>query len=196
MMPAKEVLALIKQRRSIFPNTYLDRPIESEVLQDILEAANWAPTHRKTEPWRFKVFQGDARQQIADFMAADYLQKGGAETDMKYKKVQKKPLQSNIVIALCMQRDPEERVPEWEEQMSLAMAVQNMWLMCTAYGIGSYWSSPSAIVNDPDFLGLAEGETCFGLFYMGYHQAPEIEAKRGPIADKVTYASPYPDSSQ
>lgn len=187
MMQAAEVLTLIKQRRSIYPNMYVDRPIEKEVLESILEAANWAPTHRKTEPWRFKIFQGEARQKIADFMAADYLKKGGAETDMKYKKVRKKPLQANVVIALCMQRDPQERLPHWEEQMSLAMAVQNMWLMCTAHEIGSYWSSPGAIVEDRDFLELAEGEYCYGLFYMGYHRAPEIEGKRSPIEEKVTY---------
>lgn len=187
MMQADQVLALIKQRRSIYPNMYVDRPIEAEVLQNILEAANWAPTHRKTEPWRFKIFQSAARQKLADFMAANYLQKGGAETDMKYKKVQKKSLQASVVIALCMQRDPEERLPHWEEQMALAMAVQNMWLMCTAYDIGSYWSSPSAIIKDRDFLELSEGEYCYGLFYMGYHQAPTSEGKRSPIAEKVTF---------
>lgn len=186
-MQAEEIFELIKQRRSIYPNMYIDRPIEPEVLQHILEAANWAPTHRKTEPWRFKVFQGDSRQKLADFMAADYLKKGGSATDMKYKKVRQKPLQANVVIALCMQRDPQKRLPHWEEQMALAMAVQNMWLMCTAYQIGSYWSSPGTIVKDRVFLNLKEEEYCYGLFYMGYHQAPFIEGKRSPIEDKVTF---------
>jgi len=187
MIQANELLELIKQRRSIYPNTYVERPIEDAVLQDILEAANWAPNHRKTEPWRFKIFKGAARQKLADFLGADYLKKGGTQTDIKYKKTVSKPLQSDIVIALCMQQDPEGRLPLWEEQMALAMAVQNMWLMCTAYGIGSFWSSPRSIVEDRDLLALPEGESCYGLFYMGYHQAPQVEGQRGPVTDKVTY---------
>ena len=46
---------LIRNRRSVFPDQYNDRPIARETLERLLEAANWAPTHKKTEPWRFRV---------------------------------------------------------------------------------------------------------------------------------------------
>lgn len=186
-MQAKELLSLIKNRRTVLPKFYADRPIERDVLDDIFEAANWAPTHNLTEPWRFLVYQGDSRKKIADYLGEDYLKKGGKETDIKFKKVTSKPIQANTVVAICMKRDPKESIPQWEEEMSVAMAVQNMWLMCTAYGIGGFWASPSAIINARDLLGLEEDEFCYGLFYMGYNEAPELEGKRGPIEEKVAW---------
>ncbi|GAB5551167.1 MAG: hypothetical protein Sapg2KO_07580 [Saprospiraceae bacterium] len=190
-MQAEALLQLIKNRRSIYPNMYTDRPIDQTTIQTILEAANWAPNHRKTEPWRFKVFQGVALQRLADYLG-DYYKSNTPEalfSEMKYKKTIKKPIQSACVIALCMQRDAEARLPQWEEEAALAMAVQNMWLMCTSLEIGSYWSSPKSIVQAQEFLRLKEGESCYGLFFMGYHQAPELKAERSPIEDKVEWIS-------
>jgi len=64
-----------------------------------------------------------------------------------------------------------------------------MYLTCTAYKIGSYWSSPG-IIKFPavgEFLNLKKGERCLGFFYMGYHDMPQIEGKREPIEDKVEW---------
>lgn len=180
---------LIRQRRAIFPKTYNDRPIPREILEEILENANHAPTHRLTEPWRFRVFRGEARQRVSDYLGAYYRQHTPPEqfSEMKYKKTVENPLRSSAVIAICLQRDPEERVPEWEELAAVAMAVQNMWLTCTAYGIGSYWSSPRSILEADEFLQLGAGERCLGLFYMGYHDMPLTERVRRPIAEKVIW---------
>ncbi len=184
-----QINELIKKRRAIFPKTYNDRPIPQEILQQILENANWAPTHRFTEPWRFKVFRGNARQRLGDFMADLYKKHTSTEkfSEAKYNKTRNKPGRSACVMAICMQRDPEERIPEWEELAAVACAVQNMWLTCTAYGIGSYWSSPKTLSDASEFLELKEGERCLGLFYMGYHDLPEIPGKRAPIEDKVEW---------
>ncbi|MEL7021078.1 MAG: nitroreductase [Bacteroidota bacterium] len=184
---------VIRQRRSIFPNTYTTQPIPQSVLEEILENANWAPNHRHTEPWRFKVFQSlEARENLGNYLA-DCYKRRTPETDFKpkkHEKMRRKPVQAACVIAICMQRDPEERVPEWEEVAAVSCAVQNMWLTCTAHRIGAYWSSPSTITRRAavELLGLAEGEQCWGLLYMGYHNLPDnLPAKRGEIADKTTW---------
>ena len=57
----------IKSRRSIFPVHYNKKSIKNEDLELILEAANFAPTHKKTEPWRFKVLQNDYKIKFANF---------------------------------------------------------------------------------------------------------------------------------
>lgn len=184
-----QVHQLMRSRRSIFPAMYKDQAIPKEILQEVLENANWAPTHRNTEPWRFKVFRGKALQELSDYLG-DYYEKHTAEekfSEMKLKKTRKKPLQCGAVIAICMQRDTEERVPEWEEIASMACAVHNMSLSLFAYGIGNYWSSPSSILNARDFLGLMEGEKCFGLLYMGYFDNPGLQGKREPMENKVEW---------
>ena len=184
-----EVNALIRRRRAVFPNTYTDRPIPREIIEEILENANWAPTHRMTEPWRFKVFRDRALERLSDYLAGWYQAHTPADefSELKYRKTRLKPMQSACVIAICMQRDPQERVPEWEELAAVACAVQNMWLSCTAYGIGCYWSTPRALLEGADFLRLKAGERCLGVFYMGYHDLPELSGKRGPIGEKVEW---------
>ncbi|MCH2082283.1 MAG: nitroreductase [Saprospiraceae bacterium] len=180
---------LIKSRRSIFPQTYTDQPIAQDIIEQILENANWAPNHKKTEPWRFKVFRGAALERLSDYLGEWYMANTAEEkfSEKKLEKTKKKPMQSACVIAICMQRDPKESLPEWEEIAAVACAVQNMWLSCTAYNIGCYWSSPRSIIEAKDFLELGEGEQCFGLFYMGYHKMPLIEIQRGDINDKVSW---------
>ncbi len=180
---------LIRRRRAIFPNTYKDKPIPEAIIREVLENANWAPTHRLTEPWRFKVFRGAARQQLSDYLAGWYKENTPAAqfSEKKYEKTKQKPLRSACVIAICMQRDPMERIPEWEEVAAVAAAVQNMWLSCTAYQIGCYWSSPRPMLEADEFLGLGEGERCLGLLYMGYYDMPPLPGKRGPIEEKVEW---------
>lgn len=188
-MSAEAINELIKNRRAIFPNTYINHPIPEEHIQQILENANWAPTHRKTQPWRFKVFRKAALERLSEYLAGWYKEHTPMAkfSEKKYEKTKAKPLQSDCVIAICMQRDLEERVPEWEEIAAVACAVQNMWLSCTAYGIGCYWSSPKSILEANDFLKLKEGEQCLGLLYMGYHEMPLLPGDRTPIEEKVIW---------
>ena len=189
-MTAKQVNQLIRKRRSIFPKMYIpNKEIPKEIIQEILENANWAPTHRLTEPWRFKVFTGDSRKRLSEYLGKYYENHTPPEkySEMKHKKTLQKPLQSACVIAICMKRCAKESVPEEEEIASVAMAVQNMWLSCTAYEIGCYWSSPKSMSNANDFLGLEEGERCLGILYMGYHNGIELQGKRQAIAEKVEW---------
>ena len=59
-MKNSEILKkIIETRRSVFPKDYLDEDISQEILDEILNAANFAPNHKRTKPWRFKVFKGD-----------------------------------------------------------------------------------------------------------------------------------------
>lgn len=177
---------LIAQRRSIFPDQYNAKPITKETLQQLLEAANWAPTHKKTEPWRFKVLQGEAKQKLGQFMGEKYKEAAPTFSAFKYKKTVRKFEQSAAVIAICMQRDPKESVPEWEEVAAVAMAVQNLWLACTELQIGAYWSSPKTMEQLGDFFSFAPGEKCLGIFYMGYFDEAAPKGKRKSSSKEKT----------
>ena len=182
------ILELIKKRRSVFPIQYNEIPIEKEVIKKVLEAANWAPTHKKTEPWRFKVLLGEAKEKLGLFLSYKYLENEASPKQMKTKKLIENPKRAAAVIAICMQRDPLERLPEWEEVAATAMAVQNMWLACTAQGIGCYWSSPGLIKYMDEFFEMQEGEKCLGFLYMGNYDGELAEGIRGPIEDKVVWS--------
>lgn len=181
------IFELIKNRRSVFPAQYNNAPISKADIEELLEAANWAPNHKKTEPWRFKVLQGASKDKLGTFLVEKYRQIEESPKDFKCKKLMANPKRSSAVIAICMQRDPKESLPEWEEIAAVAMAVQNMWLLCAEKGIGSYWSSPGLIKYMDEFFDLAKGEKCLGFFYMGYYDGELPEVSRRPIEDKVTW---------
>ena len=52
-----EIFDVIKCRRSISPEFFNTKKIKKKEIDLILESSNWAPTHKKTEPWRFKIIK-------------------------------------------------------------------------------------------------------------------------------------------
>ena len=190
-MTLQEITDLIQKRRSVYPPTYLtDKVVERVLVEQVLENANWAPTHKLTQPWRFQVFHSEeSRRALGQYLGDIYKKSTEKESisEQKYQKVLSNPLRAGAVVAIVMQRDPQQRLPEFEEIAAVAMAVQNMWLTCTAIGLGAYWSTPSAITQAAAFLGLEEGQRCLGLFYMGWPGAPDLAGKRDAITDKVLW---------
>lgn len=181
------VYELIKKRRSVFPAQYSNQAINKSEIEKILESANWAPTHKKTEPWRFKVFWQNSKEELGQFLAKKYKETETNPKNIKIKKLLDNPRRSAAVIAICMQRDPKESLPEWEEIAATSMAVQNMWLCCTEMGIGCYWSSPGLIKYMGEFIELADGEKCLGFLYMGRYEEEISVGERKPIQDKVVW---------
>lgn len=169
------------------PSQFSDKRVENEVIIQLLEAANWAPNHRLTEPWRFKVIQDESKAKLGVFLAEKYKETSKKFSEFRYNKIQKKVNQSSAVIAICMQRDENESVPEWEEIAATSMAVQNLWLAATNLGLGGYWSSPSLINYMDEFVNLNQGERCLGFFYLGYIETPSPERTPNPIEDKVEW---------
>jgi len=188
---AAELGELLRRRRAIFPKSYLpERPIDRDILEQLLENANWAPTHKRTEPWRFQVFHSaESRNTLGDYLSEFYRQNTAPEAFSEEKMIKngENPRRAGAVIAIILHREPAESIPEFEEIAAVAMAVQNMWLSCAALGLGSYWSSPRAALEARDFLALAPNERCLGLFYMGWHDMPELPGKRGPVAEKTIW---------
>ncbi|MBB5436824.1 nitroreductase [Pedobacter sp. AK017] len=179
---------IIKRRRSIFPVSYTRQEIPVTVIRQILESANYAPTHKLTEPWRFMVFRNEGKTKLGIELARLYKESTPAPQFLqkKYDSITEKIAQSSCVIALNAQLHP-DKVPEWEELAALACAVQNMALTAEALNVGAYWSSPGMIANLKEYLNLGGREKCFGLFYMGYHNEEPREAKRTPMAEKIKW---------
>lgn len=179
---------IIQRRRSIFPISYTQEEVPVDVIKQILESANYAPTHKLTEPWRFQVFRNEGKVKFAKELARLYKETTPSHQFLqkKYESIVEKAMQSSCIIALNVQLHP-EKLPEWEEIASLACAVQNMALTAEALKVGAYWSSPGMIAELNDYLNLGEQEKCFGLFYMGYHDEKPRAATRTPIDNKIKW---------
>ena len=180
---------LIRTRRSVF-TAQLDpsRIIPDDIVWQLLENANWAPNHKRTEPWRFIVFSGAGRQKLADFQAALYKQTAGPKfSEGKYEKLQTNPANCSHIIALGLHRSAS--LPEIEEVEAVACAVQNLALSAHAYGLGGYWSSGGITYTEEAkaFFGLGPADKLLGFFQLGYVRAALPAGQRGPVQEKVQW---------
>ena len=158
---------IITSRKSVFPPQYSGQPIPEEVLQEIITAANYAPNHKRTQPWRIKVHKGDEKERLGKELVRLYKKNVPAEqfSERKMNEIAQKAALSDVVLTINIHFSG--KVPEWEEIAATAMAVQNMYLTCTAHGVGCYWGTPGFMFQLKDFLQLEDSEQCYGLFFMG-----------------------------
>ncbi len=184
---------LIRRRRSIKPAEMSDEPVDPAILGNILENANWAPTHGMTEPWRFKIFEGAGREKLLAGLQRIYTEttpKKEFRQD-KHDSFRDKVFGAPVVICLCMKRQEIEKIPEVEEIAAVACAVQNMHLTASAVSMAAYWSSPALVYSDAmrDFLELGPKDRCLGLFYLGWPKDKEgwPIGKRSPIQEKLEW---------
>jgi len=182
-----EIQELIKTRRSIFPKSYIDKPIKKETILELLQCADQAPNHKLTQPWRFTIFMGEGLIKLANELTNQYELITPKEKFLQKKRdsMREKVLQSGAVIAICLHESG--KIPKWEEKAAVAAAVQNMALAASAQHIGSYWSTPAVLHELKPFLKLLDNESCIGLFYMGYHNEEPHYGTRSPLEEKLTW---------
>lgn len=182
---------LIQSRRSTKPRFFNGKKIEDSTVWQILENANWAPTHGLTQPWRFKVFTETGLEKLADFQANLYKKLTPEEKfkPEKFERMKTNVLQSSHVIIICMKRQKSEKIPRLEEIEAVACSVQNMTLTAHAYGICSFWGSGGITYTEElkEFLQLSPKDLCLGYLYLGYSDNPKTHSRRDPIQSKVEW---------
>ena len=180
-----EITEIIKNRRTIYPQFYSSRKVHKEIIEHLLQNATWAPTHGMTQPWRFKVFTEESRKILSDTLSMLYKQLTPTENfrEDKFIKMQARPFQASAAIVAYMKRGDNPKIPEIEEISSVACAVQNLCLTATAYGIGSFWSTPKIIYTKEmnDFLKISDEDKCMGIIYLGYPNDEWPKGQRKPI---------------
>ena len=162
---------LFKMRRSVYPDQFISgKKIPDEIVMQLLENANWAPTHKRTEPWRFVIFTGEGLKKFAEYQAELYKKNAGEKfKQAKYEKLLSTPLLCSHIIAIGMKRSG--LIPEIEEVEAVACAVENLFLSMTAYGLGGYWSTGGVTYMDEakSFFELNEADKLLGVFLSRLH---------------------------
>ena len=129
----EETLHLIKSRRSVMPKDFSGESVTRAEVEQFLEAANWAPTHGRTEPWRYVVIQGGAAvSAYLDRVEEWYSEHGEELPEQEYQQYTKKmagcrnswPGQVShlILIAMARQSLPDKRMPEVRTKLTTTYA--------------------------------------------------------------------------
>ena len=99
----KEIInTVIRNRKSIYPKDYSGEEIPDQVIKEILLNANYAPTHRLTQPWFFKVYKNESKQKLIDIVNKIDESK---LSQIKLSKFIQKVNDSNAIISIFLNRD-------------------------------------------------------------------------------------------
>ena len=169
-----DVDTAIRERRTI--GVFSDRAVPQEVIEDLIEAGRWAPNHKNTEPWRFHVVSGSAREEMCEAILA-----GGGEFA---KSPRGKLMRSPLFVAVTQQAVLDDPVRDQEDYAAVCCAVQNMMLAATARGLATKWSTGGLAENlaAKRWLGIGEQDRIVAYLYLGYapEEMREMPAERRP----------------
>jgi len=167
------------------------KKISDSDINQMLEAADWAPTHGMTEPWRLIVYAGNAVTAFCQQHAELYRNHTAPENFMQgnYDKLlHMGDLASHIIIAIT-QRGHLPKIPMWEETAATACAIQNMLLTAAGMGLAAYWGTGGMAQHQAmkDHLQLGEEDKVMGILYFGYTDITATGKRNIPLAEKVKW---------
>lgn len=166
-----EVLEAIRTRRSV--RRFLDKPVEEEKIQSILEAVRMSPSWANLQCWRFVVVKdGAAREELSELSYVEsFFTPRGYKTNPSKKGLSEAP----VVIVACV--DPEQSGIIWGQKYymtDLGIAAQSLMLAVHGLGLGTVFVGVFDEVKVRELLKIPENIRVVGLFPVGY---PREESK-------------------
>ncbi len=184
------VAAAIRSRRNIKPAQMNGQKIDDALVQQLLELADWAPTHARTEPWRFFVYSGNG---VATFCRqhADLYQDNAGDNFMQttYDNLVNMGTQASHVIVAAMRRGDLPKIPPIEEVVATSCAIENLLIGASAAGISGFWSTGGQALQPSmkKLLNLRDEDHVLGVLYLGYSDVTAPAKRNVPIQEKVLW---------
>jgi nitroreductase len=166
-VPRVDVDSAIRARRT--HKQYRPDPVPEEVVRELVELARWAPNHKLTNPWRFRLLGPQTRARIDDLV-------GEAEV----LKLRRAP--TLLLVTAATSDDP---LLAAEDVQATAAAVQTLLLAATARGLASYWRTP-ACFREPAVraaVGLGDDEAVVALVHLGNAASAPPRKERAAVEE-------------
>lgn len=168
------VLSLLRTRKSASAKAMTGPGPTPEQLSEILACAVRVPDHGKLAPWRFILWEGEARARFGEAMKARWQAlhpDHGADT-LEF--VRALFLRAPAVLAVVSRAAEHPKIPVWEQQLSAGAVCMNILNAATALGLGCQWNTDWVAYDDgiARVMGLAPHEKLAGLIYLGTPSAP------------------------
>ncbi len=190
MLPARasaEARTLIALRRSTSKRGLIAPGPSQEALDDLLTVAARVPDHRRLAPWRFLVFEGQARADFNDRAVEIQKQENPEATETMLADTAGYFTRAPVVIAVISSPDVTHKTPVWEQELSCGALCQNLLLAANASGWAGCWLTEwiafSPGINS--LLGLTETERIAGYIYLGTAKDTPQERMRPDTASKI-----------
>ncbi|HET7849270.1 MAG TPA: nitroreductase [Pseudolabrys sp.] len=183
-----DALQLLKTRRSVKPMEMSGPGPTQEQIDTLLTIASRVPDHGKLAPWRFLLFEGEARraggEKIAAVYRADHPEATPDQIEFERNRLARAPL----VIAVISRAAPHVKIPEWEQQLSAGAAAMNLVTAAHALGFAASWITEWYAYDRRvlDALGLAAHERIAGFVHIGRAARAPEERNRPSLAAIVS----------
>jgi F420 biosynthesis protein FbiB-like protein len=197
---AGDLAALLRGRRSV--RKYQPRPVARELLEQMLEAASWAPSPHGRQPWRFVVLtRPEPKKALADHMGDEWrrnLQMDGQTEEivnLRLEKSRQRILHAPAIIIPCLYLADLDTYPDEKRQddetvmaiQSIGAAIQNMLLMAYELGLDSGWMCAPLFCPEVTCEALELGKQLIpqALITVGYAAADPQRRPRLPLNDLI-----------
>jgi nitroreductase len=167
-----ELEEAIRSRRT--HKAYAPEPVDRQTLDELFELARWAPNHKLTNPWRFRVLGPQALEQLkvagADPIAAAKLDRAP----------------TLVAVTATQSGDP---LMDEEDMLAAGVAAYVVLLAAHGRGLAGYWRTP-AVLRTPEgraALGIGDDERVLGLLHLGLPRQEPRVPERAPVETVVSY---------
>ncbi|WP_102029036.1 nitroreductase family protein [Salirhabdus sp. Marseille-P4669] len=188
-----DIFEAIHSRRSI--GKVKQDPVEKEKIHKILEAGTRAPSHYKTEPWKFFVLTEEGRRPLGRTLAEIAAEKMDdpttEENQLLLQGQEMKAFRAPVIIAAAVVPSEHPKALPVEEIGAVNSAIQNMLLAAHALGLGAIWrtGAPCYHPKMKNLFGLEGDAQILGFLYLGYPNTTKEESPRIPFEEKTEWWS-------
>jgi nitroreductase len=186
---SEPLIDLLLTRRSVKAPMLAEPGPTADQLATILKAAARVPDHKKLVPWRFVVFEGDARARFGEVLAEACAKEekqppSAGRLEMERTRLTRAP----TVVAVISRVTPHPAAPEWEQVLSCGAACMNLCLAANALGFGTCWLTEWYSFSEGvrSALGLAGNERIAGFIYIGTAKERQEDRERPDLAEITT----------
>ena len=181
-----DAIEAIQRRTSV--RRFRPDPVSRAMVERLLECAVRAPNHKLSEPWRFAVLTGAARDAYAEIRGRHRLKRfadpASPEAAAGVEKVRREALETPTFIVVMSVVSPDEITRE-EDYAAVMMAIENLMIAAEAEGMGTYLRT-GGIMREPalaELVDLADGQRIVGVLSLGYPAGAEPPRRRRPAAE-------------
>lgn len=173
-------LKLLAERRSTVAKNMTEPGPSPEQIDDLIRIATRVPDHGKIAPWRFVLFQGDARVRFGNILRKVYESTNPDAPEELLEFEAGRFTRAPLVICIVSTVLERHKIPTWEQELSSGAVGQQLLIAASAMGFAAQWLT-EWYAYDPmvkDALGLRSGERVAGFIYIGTATEDAIERVR------------------
>lgn len=185
----KSVFEFLQNRRSNLAKLMTGAGPNDAQIKELLTIAARVPDHRKLAPWRFMLFQGQARADIGQHIASTFMRSNPESSADRAIFEGQRFLRAPLVVGVISSpKECPRGTPEWEQVLSSGAVCYNLCLAAQAAGFGAQWLTEWYSYDEVicSVLGLGETEKVAGFIYIGTPTEPPKERARPDLKPLIS----------